>query len=93
VDVYGDLKSKSTLAGQNTAPPSEKVFDAHFIVKLDPAVAAASPYYDPSYGVNYLNAADFEAKAVKGYADDFGDGPGIYRFRLRGGPVGVTLVP
>ena len=40
--------------------------DAHFIVKLDPAVAARSPYYDPSYGVDYLDAADFEAKAVKG---------------------------
>jgi hypothetical protein len=92
-DLYGDLHSQATLVGQNTAPPSEKVFDAHFIVYVSPAITGGAPYYDPSYGVTYLDAADLELKAIKGYLDDVGDGPGIYRFRERGGPVGITLVP
>ncbi len=64
--VFGDLTSLSTLPGQNTAPPSEKVFTKHFIVQVPSSLGAG--YYDPSYGVTYLNNCDFESKAVAAYA-------------------------
>jgi len=59
--VYGDLTKQTTLNGQNTAPPSEEAFSCHFFVKY------AGLYYDPSYGVTYTSATDFEAKSVAGY--------------------------
>jgi hypothetical protein len=58
---YGDLRKEPTLHGQNTAPPSEEWFRWHFIVKF------GEKYYDPSYGVIYTDADDFESKAVWGY--------------------------
>jgi len=73
--TYGNLTSLNTLFGQNTAPapPSEKVFDLHFIVKrvtfFDPDGVT---YYDPSYGVTYTGGdkaaaeANFESKSVDG---------------------------
>jgi hypothetical protein len=63
-----DLTSLSTLVGQNTAPPSEKPFGRHFIVKAPSSISVGGPYRDPSYGVIYSSACDFEAKAVAGYA-------------------------
>lgn len=81
--VYGDLTSLDTLEGQNSAPPSEKVFGLHFIVKFTNGgatdCASDDCYFDPSYGVNYLNGDDFEKKAVDGYVKDFDDGCGEYR--------------
>lgn len=73
---YGDLVSKNTLAGQNSRPPSEKMFGSHYIVKVlppDPSQPPVVPldedqYFDPSYGVTYKNQDDFEDKAVDGYA-------------------------
>ena len=80
-DIYGDLTSRPTLAGQNTSPPSEKIFGAHFIVKV--TLPGVSPsYYDPSYGVFYLNADDFENKAIDGYMNHFpGDPFNVFRVR------------
>ena len=93
-NIYGDLHSQTTLVGQNTAPPSEKVFDLHFVVHVSPGITGMNPYFDPSYGVQYSSAADLEMKAIKGYADSFlGDAPGVYRFRERGGAVGITITP
>lgn len=67
-NVYCDLTSLNTLPGQNTQPPSEKIFNSHFIVK--PLGLSGVPIYvDPSYGATYANAADFEQKAVFGYFD------------------------
>jgi hypothetical protein len=68
--LFGDMKSNDGIPGQNTRPPSEKIFGAHFIVKdrlgVNPGMG---PYYDPSYGVLYQGACpDFESKAVDGYA-------------------------
>jgi hypothetical protein len=62
---YGDLVSLPTLPGQHTTPPNEKVFGSHYIVSLSPGVG---PYYDPSYGVTYNDPADFQTKAIWGYA-------------------------
>src|SRR5258707_5254075 len=72
--VYCDLTSLSTLAGQNTSPPSEKIFNLHFIVK--PLIGGSGTgativpnYVDPSYGRFYNDGADFEGQAVYGYFD------------------------
>ncbi len=65
--VYGDLTSLSTLEGQHSSPPSEKVFGGHYILKYN------GLYYDPSYGVTYASTNDFQANAVDGYANDLGD--------------------
>jgi hypothetical protein len=93
-NIYGDLHSQTTLVGQNTAPPSEKVFDFHFVVHVSPAITGMDPYVDPSHGGQYSSAADLELKAIKGYADSFpGDGPRVYRFPERSGPVSITITP
>jgi hypothetical protein len=59
--VFGALTKQPTLHGQNTAPPSEEYFGRHFVVGY------GGLYYDPSYGVTYTDAADFESKAIAGY--------------------------
>lgn len=76
--VYGGFTNQNTLLGQNTAPsaPSEKVFGNHQFIQYTPARAASASsgsgslgsaiYYDASYGVTYLNALDFQQKAVGG---------------------------
>jgi len=90
--VFGDLTNQSTLPGQNTAPPSEKVFSQHFIVKF--TGGTSGPYFDPSYGVTYTNAADFESKAVDGYGHfNPADAPNEMRVRRPGGGVNISLVP
>jgi len=66
--LYCDLNSKNTLPGQNTQPPSEKIFNSHFIVK-PLGVSGAPTYVDPSYGATYSSAANFVQKAVFGYFD------------------------
>jgi hypothetical protein len=90
-DIYGDLTSRPTLAGQNTAPPSEKIFDAHFIVKV--TLPGVSPsYYDPSYGVFYLNADDFENKAIDGYLISVpGDPTNVFRVRKSSGLKNINF--
>jgi hypothetical protein len=65
--VYCDLTSLSTLAGQNTQPPSEKIFNSHFIVM--PGISGVPTYVDPSYGATYMSPANFEQKAVYWYGD------------------------
>jgi hypothetical protein len=65
--VYCDLTSPPTLVGQNTQPPSEKIFAAHFIVK--PSVSGVPTYVDPSYGVTYNGASGFQSSAIFGYFD------------------------
>jgi hypothetical protein len=59
--TYGDFVNLSTHQGQNTAPPLEKVFINHYIVQY------GNSYYDPSYGVTYTSANDFENKSIQGY--------------------------
>ncbi|MCZ2155442.1 MAG: hypothetical protein LC114_16330, partial [Bryobacterales bacterium] len=82
VPVYGDLTNEEGKSGQNSSTPrtpplipppvppntpSEKVFIAHYIVRVTmPGVAG--PYFDPSYGITYSDEAQFERDAVAGYA-------------------------
>ncbi len=61
-DIYGDLISLSTIEGQNTAPPSEKVFYNHRMARH------GGVYYDPSYGVAHASISNFVDAAVDGYA-------------------------
>ena len=67
---YGDLDNDEGIAGQGTLKPGEKVFIRHFIVKLDPQLlkdSSGPPYFDPSYGTRYKDAADFQSQAIEGY--------------------------
>ena len=48
-------------AGQNSPNPSEKVFDSHALVKYDIF------YYDPSYGMRYIDEAMFHTFALEGF--------------------------
>jgi hypothetical protein len=52
----GDLiVTVSGIPGQNTNPPSAKLFSQHFIVHR----GSGSEYYDPSYGTATTGAADY----------------------------------
>src|SRR5262249_14380148 len=94
--MYGDLTSLATLAGQNTMPPSEKLFGNHKIVNVDTSLVSPGigPYFDPSYGVSYASSADFETKAIDGYFFHVdGEAVNVFHARRSGGSVNVTLVP
>jgi len=88
--VYGDLTSLGTVPGQNSVPPSEKAFSSHFIVMVLPPASGQLPavdpsadqYFDPSYGLTYKNADNFEVKAVDGYWAQFpSDASNVFRVR------------
>jgi hypothetical protein len=99
---YGDLTNCTGpptgcngLPGQGsysyplTGSPLEKVFGSHFIVQIP--IASGNQYYDPSYGVTYLNEAGFESQAVVGYAQQMvpdARGSGNYHFcAVSGTPI------
>jgi hypothetical protein len=91
--TFGDLISEETLAGQNTRPPSEKLFFSHFIVKLDAGiVGTGGPYFDPSYGVSYADNSAFETQAIRGYSLPSQVGVG-YPVRKPGPGAGVCADP
>lgn len=92
--VFGDMTSTAGLPGQNTPTPSEKAFARHFIVKT--TVVSGDQFFDPSYGVTYSDADDFETKAVIAYYARFvGDPAGTYRVRKSAGLKNIqfTIVP
>lgn len=61
--IYGRFKSKQTLKGQNTAPPSQKFFKHHAMLKvLDSGI-----YYDPSYGSKHNSLKICQDNAMLGY--------------------------
>ncbi|HYK03163.1 MAG TPA: carboxypeptidase-like regulatory domain-containing protein [Thermoanaerobaculia bacterium] len=50
------------IAGQGSFPqPSQKIFQVHFIVKVN------GRYLDPSYGKEYTSEADFQNSSVAGF--------------------------
>lgn len=67
------------------------MFGAHFIVKV--TIPGVTPsYYDPSYGVTYADATDFEIKAVDGYLEHFvGDPSNVFRIRLATGVTNISF--
>ncbi len=64
--IYGDLVNSNARPGQNSAPPSQKVFANHVFLKYIPT----GTFYDPSYGVTYSGESDFQTKALDGFGDD-----------------------
>jgi hypothetical protein len=91
LDLYGDLISQPGLPGQNSNPPSEKIFGNHKILRVDPSITLVSdPYFDPSYGVTYTDAAAFERNAVDGYMALF-DSDNFFHARKTGS--GGNIVP
>jgi hypothetical protein len=68
--IYHDLESLPGLPGQNMETPNEKIFTNHIVV--EPQFPAGAPivfarFYDPSYGVVYVDEDDFEDRAIWGY--------------------------
>jgi hypothetical protein len=68
--IYGEFTNKNTLEGQNSKPPSQKLFSYHSFVRHQKSNSEIE-YLDPSYGIKYLgtteNAAilDFMGKAIE----------------------------
>ncbi|MGD0097884.1 MAG: hypothetical protein ABSB60_15450, partial [Terracidiphilus sp.] len=90
--LFGDLTSLTGLPGQNSSTPSEKAFNAHFIVKVDSISGIGGPYFDPSYGTTYTGDCDFETQAVAGYAEQIPNQPSNYLYaRPSFGGCSVTL--
>jgi hypothetical protein len=54
------------LDGQNSSPPSQKLFLWHAFVAH--TTSGTVLYYDPSYGVTYNDEQDFQNKAVAAFA-------------------------
>lgn len=76
--VYGDLVNSSPagqpeLFGQNSYPPSQKVFFFHAFARF--STGGTTKYYDPSYGVIYDDEADFQDKAISGFAEAQNNNP------------------
>ena len=85
---YGDLRSSTTISGQNSTPPSQKVFGPHFFVKF------GNTFFDASYGVTYTGASDFVSKAVFGFGKHLTDNGITATLRVRDpvGQGGITFV-
>jgi hypothetical protein len=69
--IFGDLTDGIGTPGQNSPTPSEKIFGPPSFISVPSNIAPSNqgPFLDPSYGLWYLNQADFEAKAVAYYAE------------------------
>ena len=82
----GNLTNSNGIQGQSSQTPAEKFFTWHFIQKYN------GIYYDPSYGVTYTGPADFQAKAVAGFAVP-GDLPDLFRVKLPSNTVEMEINP
>ncbi len=82
---FGDLVSLAGVPGQNGATPSEKFFWNHQFIKY--TAGGIDTYYDASYGITYLSAADFLTKAVAGCALNYGTAPVTLHQRQKVSPV------
>ena len=67
---------------------------SHFIVKAPSGLSVGGPYFDPSYGVTYLNACSFESEAIAGYADEIaGSSNSAFYVEKPSGKCIATLTP
>jgi hypothetical protein len=88
------LPGQGSTVSPLTGSPLEKVFCCHFIVQIP--IVSGDQYFDPSYGVTYSSAANFEALAVAGYATQIGTDPpgsGTFHFRTLSGTPDITFTP
>jgi hypothetical protein len=92
---YGNLTSLPGAPGQNTPTPSEKVFGSHYILKLvDLSLYSGhGPYFDPSYGLEYRDAADFETQAIAGFARPISVSDGLWFAKRRIGTGAIYIIP
>ena len=65
---YGEINNLPTLPGQNSRPPSQKLFARHFFLRYT-TQANSKIFYDASYGVTYTSPKNFEQTALAGYGD------------------------
>lgn len=88
--VYGDMTSNTGVPGENSQTPSEKAHINHAIV----CAPDTGVFYDPSYGLTYSGAADFETQALDGYILHFpGDPTSQYHVRKSSGLNMATFTP
>jgi hypothetical protein len=104
---YGDLTNLIGAPGQNSPTPSVKTFFFHQIITVDPSLLSTfnsfvpaangtSLCFDPSYGLQYSGALDFETQAIAGYLTSYvnGFGSAVYDARQRSAiSVNTTLTP
>jgi hypothetical protein len=85
-DIYGEMLAEGGINGQGGIP-SERIFLSHSFIKF-----GTGNYYDPSYGVKYTSADNFEANALDGFYNYKTNGvnSSILRRRVRG-TGGVNL--
>jgi hypothetical protein len=78
ISAAANYDAKTTVGGQNNPSP-QAVFTDHAIVQV------GSMYFDPSYGLTYKDAKDFQSQAIAGfYVREFvNDGQGTRRFKIR----------
>jgi hypothetical protein len=88
--VYAEVTNVAGIPGQNIPTPQEKVFGNHVFVKT--TGIAGGPYFDPSYGVFYADEADFETKAIKGWAATHDPTDPLKRLRVRLKGTGSLIV-
>ncbi len=89
------FKNEHTVPGQNSGSgaPSQKVFSNHQFVKYK-SLSGISTYFDPSYGVTYASASDFQAVAVSGFGNVIEGVPPISptKMRLRFKPLTASVI-
>ena len=89
--TYCDYISQTGIPGQNTETPSEKVFTQHFVImytKMGQNCMMSACYYDPSYGVTFLNEAGFQTGAVFGFVQRL---PGMNALKGRVSPQNPAM--
>jgi hypothetical protein len=81
--IFGDLTNAIGSPGQNSPTPSEKLFKFHEFLKY--TINGSSKYYDPSYGLEYMDNVDFHNQAIAGYATNpnLAMLPGFARFAVQ----------
>ncbi len=89
--VYGQFKNLAKLKGQNSAPPSQKVFANHFMVQCVDG-SGMTVNYDPSYGAKYPNAADFQEKSLIGFTKDLMVNPAAIDVEQFTNPNSITFI-
>jgi hypothetical protein len=92
-----EVHDDAGIPGQNNPNPDSIFIDHEFtVLKLnDNNNKKNGTYYDPSYGLTYTSAADFEMQAMANYAvyGNANSGPRNLDIRKVGGNVGLSLTP
>jgi hypothetical protein len=69
VTKYGVLTPGTTPSGQNSVPPSQRVFSTHAVIEFTRTSGPVpiTLYYDPNYGTLWFDLSDFQLSYVYGY--------------------------